>query len=832
MKKGNKISNAPEQEIKPDINERSRLALLSILEDEKAAQQELLKEKAYLRHLFDMAPEGIIVHDLNGKLLQVNREFLEMFGYSEAEVLGSNIDDLIAPSGRYEEARKLTDILTKGEKFNLETVRRRKNGTSLDVSIIGSPIVVEGKQMAVYAIYRDITERKRAEAIRQALYKIADAALGCRDLQQLFIQIHKTIAQLMPAENFYIALYDKPTGIISFPYYRDEKNDYTAPRKFGNGLTEYIISTRKPLLVNHEVHKKLKREGKAEFVGRPSKHWLGVPLLHGDKAFGTLVVQSYDENTQYTQKNLELLNFVADHVAAAIISTKTRQELTESEERYKTFIDSVEDMVFLKDEKLRYLLLNQATSKVLGRDIKDLIGLADEEVMPAEFSSQSQFSDLKALEVNDIIVLQENFNGRNYEVRKFPVRLANGKVGVGGYIRDVTDMVKAEHSKKMMQMELEQAHKMEAIGHLAGGVAHDFNNMLTGILGNAEILQIKLSGNEDAEGPIDNIIKSAGHAANLTKQLLAFARKGQYQLVPVNVHKVIGETTGILYNTIDKRIAIEQNLRANPATVLADPTQLENCLMNLGINARDAMSNGGRLVFSTELVQLDQEYIDLHQYKIEPGYYIQISVADTGTGMSEEVKKHLFEPFYTTKGPGKGTGLGLAGVYGCVKNHGGSVEVYSELGHGTVVKIYLPLYGQSTETELAAAVPVIHQGSGTVMIVDDEDVIRSIAAQLLENAGYRVVACKDGSEAVSVYRNRRDDIDLVILDMIMPNKNGRETYFELKTVNPGIKVLLSSGFSEDGEAQEIIKSGALGFIQKPYRSAELIVKVQQALSRE
>ncbi len=402
-------------------------------------------------------------------------------------------------------------------------------------------------------------------------------------------------------------------------------------------------------------------------------------------------------------------------------------------------------------------------------------------------------------------------------------------IGLTGTITDISDQKRMEQEKKQIESQLFQAHKMEAIGQLAGGVAHDFNNMLAGIMGNAEILAMKLSNEPALLGLVERIISSSEHAAILTKQLLSFSRKGKYQMIPVNIHKIIGEVVSILSNTVDRKIRIKQFLKAGQYTILGDPTQLQNAFLNLGLNARDAMPQGGELIFSTELAELDKNYLNAHHYKLEPGRYLQISVTDTGTGIDQNTKEHLFEPFFTTKEPGKGTGLGLASVYGIVKNHSGSIEVYSELGHGTTMKIYLPV----TEAEVEEIGPATeyqdNTGTERILLVDDEEMIRVMASQILAGLGYKVKTCQDGQEAVEYYRENHQQIDLVILDMIMPQLNGREAFAEMKKINPDIKALLSSGFSADGEAQEILKEGVKDFVQKPFRIAELMSKVRKAL---
>jgi CheY-like chemotaxis protein len=328
---------------------------------------------------------------------------------------------------------------------------------------------------------------------------------------------------------------------------------------------------------------------------------------------------------------------------------------------------------------------------------------------------------------------------------------------------------------------------------------------------------------------VERILKAGEHAANLTKQLLSFARKGQYQMMAVDVHKSIGNVAGILSNTIDRRIRIKQSLRARPSIIMGDPTQIENALMNLALNARDAMPEGGELIFSTDIAGFDQSYVVQHQYRIEPGQYVMISVTDTGTGIEDEIIKHIFEPFFTTKGPGKGTGLGLASVYGIAKNHKGSIECYSEPGHGTVMKVYLPLTENPEAQAPALPAASVRPGTGSLLLVDDEHMIREMAGQMLKGLGYQVATCQDGQEAVDYYMKHHAGIDLVILDMIMPKLNGREAFLLMRKINPGVRALLASGFSADGEVQEVLKLGILGFVQKPFRMAELSARIQDAL---
>ena len=402
--------------------------------------------------------------------------------------------------------------------------------------------------------------------------------------------------------------------------------------------------------------------------------------------------------------------------------------------------------------------------------------------------------------------------------------------GISGFIGGAITRAQTEEALRESEERLRHSDKMQAIGELAGGIAHDFNNQLAGIVGYADLLREELKNNLELKNYANNILVSARRASDLISQLLAFARKGKYQSIPVNLHSGIMEVTIMLKHSIDKRINIKNNFNADPPYTLGDPTQIQNALLNLALNARDAMPAGGELLFNTELVKLDEKYCELDEFGIEPGDYIQISISDTGIGMEQKVQKRMFEPFFTTKGPDKGTGMGLAAVYGTIKNHKGTIKVYSEINKGTVIHIFFPLnredivIGKDEEIE-KLPVPL----SRHIILVDDEDTVCEMAGEMLRKLGYRITICNNGKEAVEFYKKNNSEIDLIILDMIMPVMNGLDTFIKLKNINSDVKVLLSSGFSINEEAQKILQSGARDFIQKPYRRRALSRKIIEIL---
>ncbi|MHC4872045.1 MAG: hybrid sensor histidine kinase/response regulator [Planctomycetota bacterium] len=391
---------------------------------------------------------------------------------------------------------------------------------------------------------------------------------------------------------------------------------------------------------------------------------------------------------------------------------------------------------------------------------------------------------------------------------------------------DISQRKLAEEERERLAMQLRQSEKLTAIGQLAGGIAHNFNNQLGGIMGNADILHSRLQEPE-LQRFADNIIAASHRAADLTRQILSFARKGKNDSVPVDLHAIIEETIAILQNSIDKRIKFYRHLDAECSTVIGDPSQFQNVFLNLGLNARDAMPEGGELLFATATVELDP--VKARELDIEPGYYIRTTVSDTGSGLSQEVLRHLFEPFFTTKEVGKGTGLGLADAHGTILGNRGTITGRNRKRRGTAFTIYLPLVDKVTISSTSPPETVMIKGKVRVLLVDDESIVRDVCSEMLRDMGCEVTECIDGVEAVAHYRKCWQEIDLVILDVVMPLMRGRDVFIAMQKINPEVNVLVSSGYSIDEEAEAILKNGAHSFLQKPYTITKLSQKVAEAL---
>jgi len=388
---------------------------------------------------------------------------------------------------------------------------------------------------------------------------------------------------------------------------------------------------------------------------------------------------------------------------------------------------------------------------------------------------------------------------------------------------EITERNQLEEEKRILRERLQQADKMEAIGTLAGGIAHDFNNLLMGIQGHASLTLLDLDPSHPHYERLKRIEEQVESGADLTRQLLGFARGGRYDVKPADMNDIIKETSSMFGRT-KKEISIHRKYGKDLCSVEVDRGQMEQVFMNLYVNAWQAMPGGGEIYLETEDVLWDAE--QAVPYAVTPGKYVKISVTDTGTGMDEKTKERIFDPFFTTKEMGRGTGLGLATVYGIIKGHKGMIHVYSEPGHGTTFTIYL-VASEKEMVKEKRATGTIARGTETILLVDDEKMVLEVSKELLESMGYRVYPAGSGQEALAVYMEKRSEIDLVILDMIMPGISGGETFDRLREINPEIKVLLSSGYSIEGQAQEIMDRGCNGFLQKPFRLANLSRKVRE-----
>ncbi len=407
----------------------------------------------------------------------------------------------------------------------------------------------------------------------------------------------------------------------------------------------------------------------------------------------------------------------------------------------------------------------------------------------------------------------------------------NNPIEMFGTIQDITDRKQAEAERGKLEAQLRQAQKMEAVGQLAGGVAHDFNNLLQVILGYGDLALDEAGSDSVAGASIKEMLRAGNRAKTLVRQLLAFSRRQVLDMKDIDLNKVILELTKMIRRVIGEHIDLNVITGHDLGTVHADPGQIEQILMNLCVNARDAMPEGGTITIETENVRIEENYCQTHAWA-EAGRFVLLSVTDTGHGMDEMTLANVFEPFFTTKGVGEGTGLGLSTVYGLVKQHRGTVEVYSEVGKGTTFKIYLPLAERSAVTVGDKIEGPVPRGSETILLAEDDETVRNLAKSFLERSGYNVLAARNGEEALEVFKNHADEIDLALLDVMMPKLGGKAVLQRIRETRPDIRMIFASGYSMNAIHTNFILDEGLALIQKPYRRDVLLRKIREVLDGE
>ncbi len=783
--------------------------------------------RQYLEQLFDSVPDALLVVDADFRTQCVNREFQRMFGYSASQAMGQPIDSLILPPERAAESEWARQCLQRGEQITLETQRRRHDGSLINVCISAAPLIVAGRPNAFYAHYRDISGRKRAEALSSALYRIAQKASAAQDLQQFFAAIHGIVDELMCARNFAIVLHDPESQQLSFPYFVDEQAS-APPAKQASGLIEYVLHTGEPLLCTLELAQQMQQRGEVKLAGKPPLYWLGVPLQVNHHVLGALVLKSYSENVRFSEHDRDVLTLISQQLAAAIDRKRNEQALRRSEVRYRSLVQTAVYGIYRSSLDGRFLNVNPALIGMLGyNDALEILALdprKDVFVDPAEYTR---------------LVDEFRRSGRmdGFEVRWkrkddaiITVRISGRAVAGGDEPSDVLEAIAEDITeRRVLEDQFRQSQKMEAVGRLAGGIAHDFNNLLMVISGYTEVLLDQLTLGHPLHAKAEAIQQASDRATTLTRQLLAFSRKQLLELKVINVNAIVTDMERLLRPLIGEHIELTTSLSPAVGCTRADAGQLEQVIMNLVVNAKDAMPNGGKICIRTAGVTLDDSYRPENTF-IKNGPYVMISVSDNGQGMDRETQARVFEPFFTTKEKGKGTGLGLSTVYGIIKQSGGYVFVQSELGRGTVFTIYFPHVDEPSEVR--GEIPVSLAAAGgteTVLLVEDEDSVRQLVRETLESRGYRVLEAAAGQAALTVAASHTDPIHLVITDVVMPGLNGHELVQQLLPTRPGIKVLYLSGYAQDAFTTPPAAEAQKTFLQKPFTLQSLARKVREIL---
>jgi PAS domain S-box-containing protein len=746
--------------------------------------------------LFEEAGDALFLFDPDSEqLVNVNPMAQRLTGFARRDLLRMAVTYLFrseAQGGvrRLRHAFRKTGLFHSQEGFFL---RHQNDGVWVPVNLTINRLHARPRTLGLITA-RDVSERRRALAqarqaedrLRTLMDHIPDL-IYFKDADSRYTGVNRA-----EAVNLGLADASQVVGKTDFDLYPPE-----LAREF-RADEERILQTGRPMV--NKVERQPAVDGHERWILSTK-----VPVLGPDGKATGIVGVSKD---------------ITEHVRA-------EESLKASEARYRALIENLAQCVFLKDLELRFTAVNQRFCQYLGRPAEEIVGKTDFDFFPPHLAEKYRADDRTVLAEGRRLALEEDHvkDGKTLTVHlvKTPVRDAAGRiVGVQGIFWDITE-------QRSLETQLRQAQKMEAVGQLAGGVAHDFNNLLTAILGNLSLVLASCPAGDPNRALLETAEKATWRAAELTRQLLGFSRRTILRPKPTDLNRAIEETVGILRRTIDPRIAVAVKSALDLWTVQADPGQINQVLMNLCLNARDAMPAGGRLVLETENVVLGPEYARLH-LEGRPGEFVRLRVSDTGTGIPPEVKAHIFEPFFTTKGPGKGTGLGLATVFGIVKQHRGWIDCYSEVHHGTRFDVYLPRYCHEVEQTPGPRPRQHGQGHETVLLVDDEATLRQLGATILQRYGYRVLLAEDGRQAVEIYQRDREHIDLVVLDLTMPRLSGRDAFREMRALDPDVRVLFASGYSAESLSED--DSGqVLGFVSKPYRPEELAGTVRAALDR-
>ncbi|MBW2645958.1 MAG: PAS domain S-box protein [Deltaproteobacteria bacterium] len=775
-----------------ELEQRVKELAKEAVERERA--EDALKDSArQWQTTFDAINDVVCLIDMEGNMLLCNKAMANLVGKSSQEIIGRKCWELVHGTS---EPIKGCPIVRMKKTHRRETMLLPVGDRWFNVTV--DPLLDEaGNLTGAVHIINDITELKQAEKALRAGEEKFDAMLS--------------------SIGDHMSMMDKDLNIIW-------AND-TAKRIFGNDIVGKKCFTayhrrKEPCEPHPCLTLKVFQDGKI--------HEHDIQVLGKDGAIihfhCTANVALRDEEGKPTAV-IEISRDITD-------AKRVEEALAESEHFLVSVFDSIQDGISVLAPDLTIRRVNEVMKEWYAQNLP-LEGKKCYECYHNKDKSCDPCPTLRCIASGkterEIVRGLEGSPVEWVELFSYPMKDSDsGEVtGVVEFVRDITDRKQAEEEKRKLEIQLRQSQKMEAIGTLAGGIAHDFNNLLMGIQGHTSLALLHTDPDHPHFTHLKGIEDMVQRGSNLTRQLLGFARQGKYEVKPTDLNELI-EKSSKMFGQTKKEIRIHRKYQKEIWAVEVDRGQIEQVLLNLYVNAWQAMPRGGNLYISTSNVVIGKT--SGRAFDVEPGDYVLFTVTDTGTGMDRKTIERIFDPFFTTKEIGQGTGLGLASAYGIVKAHGGHITIESEQGRGTTVGIYLPASEKKVEKG-AKTVEGFIKGTETVLLVDDEEVILEVGQDLLESMGYRVLTADYGEEAIEVYKRKRDEIDIVLLDMIMPGMSGGEVYDRIKEINPDIKVLLSSGYSVDSEASEILERGCDGFIQKPFKMNELSGKLREVLDR-
>ncbi len=753
--------------------------------ERKQAEEALRESERQFKDLSEKSVVGIyLVQD--GVLRYVNSKFAQLLGYAIDEMIDKTpVEQIIFPEDWPTVEGNLRKRLS-GELESLHYEFRvvRKNGQVRNAEIYSSITTYRGRP-AVIGTLLDVTERKEAE--------------------QKIIESEQLLSGILAASPIGIGkVQDRNVVWVNETLCRF--SGYTQEELQGRHTSRFYESREESERVGGLLYK----EGVAE--GR-------VVRKDGEVRNASIWISPTDSHSYI---------FTINDITR---EKEAEDALRKSEERYRNLFETVIDGVFIVNGRGRFLEVNKSACLQLGYSREELLQLSLSDTSTITKSALLKFrKEIKAERPLSFETSHRRKDGTILPVELVVTRVQHeGQRAFLGVARDITERERGERERNKLQEQLRQAQKMEAIGTLAGGVAHDFNNILTVITGYGSLLKMAIDGAEPLKAYVDQILSSSQKAVNLTRSLLAFSRKQPITLVPTSINGCIRGTEKLLKRLLTEDIDFSISLSPVDIIIMADATQIDQILINLATNARDAMKKGGKLTIETKAFEIDYGFSVFHDLG-EPGRYALLSISDTGHGMDGPTREKVFDPFFTTKEPGKGTGLGLATAYGIVKQHNGYIDVISDPGRGTTFSVYLPAVEAAGEDRSVLS-DAIKGGNETVLVAEDDASVRRLLKKILAGHGYTVLDAVDGQDAIDTFQKHKG-IDLIILDSVMPRKNGRETYDAIRSMKPDVKALFMSGYTKDIVLDKGVEEGKVDFIAKPVSPDELLAKVREVMDRQ
>jgi PAS domain S-box-containing protein len=809
--------------------------------DRSAAEEALRESETQYRLIFDGNPIPMWVFDQETLVfLEVNDAAAQHYGFSRDEFLQMKVNDLRIDDESPAMVEYLHKLLTEVSQASMGYAgawrHRKKDGSAIDVEVKWSRITYKGRPAAL-VMANDVTERKRIECRDAALSKLGQNLSIATTPAEAALIIKAVADELFGWDAFTLDLCSADQNALHLILGVDTNSSggrfdisSTGSSRQPGAVERRIIEHGAELVLRGEPgdpseETVLTRKNEAP---RPASLAL-APIRERGKVIGILSIQSYTANA-YDHRDLSTLQMLADHCGGALERIRAEQALGSSEMLFHAVWENSADGMRLTDEGGTIIAVNEAFSRLVGMSRAELEGksfatvLAESENPAARLESyRAAFKDRRMEKRVERNLRLRNGNEIHFEEARSFVELPGQLPLLFALFRDVA-------GQKRLEAQLRQSQKMEAIGQLAGGVAHDFNNILTVIHGHASLLLAAGTLNGPPARSAQQIIQAAERAAALTRQLLTFSRRQVMQPRRLDLNEIVSNMTKMLGRILGEDVALQLHYAPQPTMVQADAGMMEQVLLNLAVNSRDAMPKGGVLSIRISVLNLDPVH-PAENPDARAGQFACLSVADTGCGIAPENLRRIFEPFFTTKEVGKGTGLGLATVYGIVKQHQGWIDVQSQLGEGTAFKVYLPCCSQGAElSEPTPAARDVRGGSETILVVEDETPVRELVSSLLSSYGYRILQAESGLKALEIWRGCKEKVDLVLTDLVMPDRvNGRELAERLWAERPDLKVIFTSGYSADVVGGDFVLRNGLNYLQKPYPPYKLALAVRDCL---